>query len=135
MPELKLIVGVIGGSICPASLVKTAREVGSEIARRGHTLICGGLGGVMEEASRGARETGGTTIGILPGKFKEDANPYISFPIVTAMSHARNAIIVRTADALIAIDGKSGTLSEIGLALAIDKPVFGIKTWDISRAR
>lgn len=127
----KLLIGVIGGNICPPPLVKAAQSIGAEIARRGHILICGGLGGVMTEASRGACENGGLTIGILPGKSKLEANPYISIPIVTAMSHARNAIIVRTADALIAIDGKSGTLSEIGLALSLDKPVYGYKTWEI----
>ena len=86
---------------------------------------------MMEYASKGAKEAGGLTIGILPGKDRAEANSYIDIPIITAMSHARNAIIVRTADVLIAVGGKYGTLSEIALAKAIDKPVYGIKTWDI----
>jgi hypothetical protein len=131
-PKKRLIIGIIGGSTCPDEKTKKlAYEAGREIAKRGHLLVCGGMGGVMEEACRGAKSAGGTTIGILPGKSRVDCNEYVDIPIVTAMSHARNAIIVRTADALIAIDGKYGTLSEIGLAKVIDKPVFGIDTWAI----
>jgi len=89
------------------------------------------MSGVMEAACKGAKKSGGLTVGILPGKNKDDANKYIDIPIITAMSHARNAIIVRTADIIIAISGKYGTLSEIGLAKAIDKTVIGIKTWNI----
>ena len=89
------------------------------------------MSGVMESACKGAKDAGGMTIGILPGKDKTEANPYVDIPIVTAMSHARNAIIVRTADLLIAIGGKYGTLSEIALAKVIDKPVIGVGTWDI----
>jgi hypothetical protein len=85
----------------------------------------------MEAACRGAKDGGGLTIGILPGKDKNEANRFVDIPIVTSMSHARNAIIVRTADVLIAVDGKYGTLSEIGLALAIGKKVVGLNTWDI----
>jgi hypothetical protein len=125
------MVAVIGGYECTPAVARTAREAGKFIAREGWILVCGGMGGVMEAACRGAREAGGVTVGILPGKSKSEANPFITIPIVTAMSHARNAIIVRTADAVLAIAGKFGTLSEIGLARAIDKPVFGIKTWDI----
>jgi len=90
------------------------------------------MGGAMEEACRGAKSAGGLTIGILPGPAKSDANPYVDIPILTSMSHARNAIVVRTADAVIAIGGKYGTLSEISLALAISRKVVGIKTWEIS---
>ncbi len=126
-----MIIGVIGGSQASPEIKNIAYEVGRNIAKRGDILICGGLSGVMEEASRGARESGGMTIGILPGKKKEESNPYIDIPIVTAMSHARNAIIVRTSDILIAIDGAYGTLSEIGLALADHKRIIGIKTWGI----
>ena len=126
-----MIIGVIGGSECNSETRKTAYEVGKRIAERGDILISGGLGGVMEHSSRGAKEAGGMTIGILPGKTKGDANRFIDIPIVTNMSHARNAIIVRSADILIAINGKYGTLSEIGLALASDKKIIGINTWDI----
>ncbi|MEW6041370.1 MAG: TIGR00725 family protein [Elusimicrobiota bacterium] len=128
----KLLIGVIGGSTCSDEKIRQiAYDTGHEIAVRGHILVCGGMGGVMEEACRGAKNAGGTTIGILPGKSKTEANRYVDISIVTAMSHARNAIIVRTADALIAISGQYGTLSEIALAKVIDKPVFGLDTWDI----
>ncbi|MCX5781560.1 MAG: TIGR00725 family protein [Elusimicrobia bacterium] len=126
-----LIIGVLGGNECSGEIGKIAYQIGQEIAKAGHILICGGLGGVMEHACKGAKEAGGLTIGILPGKEKFEANDYIDIPIVTAMSHARNAIIVRTADILVAIGGKYGTLSEIALAKAIDKPVYGLKTWEI----
>ena len=128
----RLIIGVIGGSVCKTRQIgEIAYDVGREIARRGHLLVCGGMGGVMEFACRGATENGGMTIGILPGKNRQESNPYIDIPIVTAMSHARNAIIVRTADALIAVDGEYGTLSEIALAKVLGKPVYGLSTWNI----
>lgn len=129
---MRKIVAVIGGSVCKSEEVKKiAFETGKEIARRGYVLVCGGLGGVMEASARGAKSAGGLTIGILPGKEKSDANKYIDIPIVTAMSHARNAIIAHTADCVIAVDGEYGTLSEIAFAKILNKPVFGIKTWDI----
>lgn len=126
-----MIIGIIGGNKCDKQIEKIAEETGAELAKRKHILLCGGMGGVMAAACRGAKKSGGLTIGILPGKTKDDANKYIDIPIITAMSHARNAIIVRTADIIIAISGKYGTLSEIGLARAIDKTVIGLKTWDI----
>jgi len=126
-----LMIAVIGANQCEKKIERLAFQVGLEIAKRGHYLICGGMNGVMKEACRGAKTMGGTTIGILPGKAKEDANPFVDIPILTALSHARNAIIVRTADAAIAVGGRYGTLSEIGLALCIDKPVFGLMTWKI----
>ncbi|MFW6172396.1 MAG: TIGR00725 family protein [Elusimicrobiota bacterium] len=125
----KKIVGVIGGSKADRETKLLARELGREIANNGYILVCGGLRGVMEAVCRGAREAGGITIGILPGKHKNTANPFVTIPIVTAMSHARNAIIVRTADILIAVDGRYGTLSEIGLAKSIGKRVIGLNTW------
>lgn len=129
---MKKLIAVIGGFVIKNEEIrKIAFETGKEIASRGYVLVCGGMGGVMEEAAKGAKSVGGVVVGILPGKDKTDANPYIDIPIVTAMSHARNAIIVRTADCVIAIDGEYGTLSEIALAKVIDKPVFGIKSWDI----
>ena len=126
-----MIIGVIGGRSCDKKTAQIAEKIGTEIAKRNHVLICGGMGGVMEAACRGAKKSGGITVGVLPGKIKDDANKYVDIPILTAMSHARNAIIVRTADMVIAIGGKYGTLSEIGLAKAIDKKVIGINTWDI----
>jgi len=129
---MQKIIAVVGGREVPSELLKVAFEVGKGIAERGYTLVCGGMGGAMEEACRGAKSAGGLTIGILPGPAKSDANPYVDIPILTSMSHARNAIVVRTADAVIAIGGKYGTLSEISLALAIGRKVVGIKTWEIS---
>ncbi len=126
-----MIIAVIGQNECSQELSQLAEAVGAEIAKRRHTLVCGGMGGVMEAACRGAKKAGGVTIGILPGKNKDHANAYIDYPVVTAMSHARNAIIVRTGDAVIAVGGRYGTLSEIGLAKSIDRPVYGLKTWDI----
>jgi uncharacterized protein (TIGR00725 family) len=126
-----MMIAVIGQNKCNKDLETLAESLGQEIARRGHVLVCGGMGGVMEAACRGAKKGGGVTIGILPGKDRAEGNRYIDFPIVTAMSHARNAIIVRTAEAVIAVGGRYGTLSEIGLAKAIDRPVYGLKSWAV----
>jgi len=125
------IIGVIGGSSCNEKIAEIAYQVGRGIAERGGILICGGMGGVMEAACKGAREAGGLTIGILPGNSIESANPYVDIPIATGFGEARNVIITRTAQALIAIDGKYGTLSEIAFAIIFRKPVIGINTWDI----
>jgi len=126
-------IGVIGSGECSSKIEKLAEEVGREIARRGMTLVCGGLGGVMEAAARGAKQTGGLTVGILPGFHAEDANPYIDVVVVTGMSYARNIIVVRSSDALIAIEGKYGTLSEIAFALQLHKPIVGLNTWKVSK--
>jgi uncharacterized protein (TIGR00725 family) len=131
MEKRKLFVGVIGGSRCSEEIAKIAFRVGEIIAEEGHYLLCGGLTGVMEHAARGAKSKGGVTIGILPGESKATANPYIEIPIATGVGYARNAIIILTADVLIAVDGEYGTLSEIAYALIYNKPVYGIKTWDI----
>jgi uncharacterized protein (TIGR00725 family) len=125
-------IGVIGSSECSSKTKKLAEEVGREIARRGATLVCGGLGGVMEAAARGAKEAGGLTVGILPGSHAGEANPYIDVAVVTGMSYARNIIVVRSSDAIIAIEGKYGTLSEIAVALQLHKPIVGLKTWEVS---
>ena len=125
-------IGVIGSSECSSKTKKLAEEVGREIARRGATLVCGGLGGVMEAAARGAKEAGGLTVGILPGSHAGEANPYIDVTVVTGMSYARNIIVVRSSDALIAIEGKYGTLSEIAFALQLHKPIVGLNTWKVS---
>lgn len=125
-------IGVIGAGNCNESVAMIAEEVGREIAKRGAVLICGGLGGVMQATARGAKEEGGTTIGILPGSRREDANPYIDIAILTAMGHARNAIIAQSCDALIAIDGEYGTLSEIALSLKMGKTVVLLESkWEI----
>jgi uncharacterized protein (TIGR00725 family) len=121
------LIGIVGTGTCPPELGELAAEVGREVARKGAVLICGGLGGVMTEAARGAKEIGGTTLGILPGPSTGDANEFIDFPIATNMGQARNAIIVQTADVLIAIGGGYGTLSEIAFALKIGKGVIALK--------
>jgi uncharacterized protein (TIGR00725 family) len=125
-----MIISVIGAGTCNNEIYSIAEEIGKLIAQKGATLVTGGLGGVMEAASKGAIEAGGTTVGILPGFSKEDANKYVSIPITTGLSHARNIVIVRSADAVIAVSGEYGTLSEIAVALKLGKPVIGIKTWE-----
>ncbi len=129
-------IGVIGAGNCDESIAMIAEEVGQEIAKRGAVLICGGLGGVMQAAACGAKQEGGTTIGILPGSRREDANPYIDIVILSAMGHARNAIIAQSCDALIAIDGEYGTLSEIALSLKMGKKVVVLESeWKIEGTR
>jgi uncharacterized protein (TIGR00725 family) len=126
------IIGVIGTSEASTEEYQTAEEVGREIARRKGILVCGGLGGVMEASCRGAKSEGGLTIGIIPGSSKKEANPYVDIPIVTGISEARNIIVVRSSNAIIAIGGSFGTLSEIAFALKLEIPVVGINTWEVS---
>ena len=118
-----MFVAVIGAASCS-----------EEIARRGAVLVCGGRGGVMEAACRGAKAEGGTTVGILPGADRSEANRYVDIAIVTGLGEARNAIVVRTADAVVAVSGGYGTLSEIGLALKMGRPVVGLGTWELQQA-
>lgn len=126
------IIAVIGqGEDCPPEIIQLAQETGYHIAQQNGILICGGLYGVMEAACKGAKQGNGITIGVLPTTNKNDANPYVDIPIVTGMSVARNVIIVRSASAIIAVGGHYGTLSEIAYSLAFNKPVIGLKTWDI----
>ena len=132
MNEMLIQIGVIGAGQCSKEIEQLAEEVGKEIARNKATLVCGGLGGVMEASAKGAKQEGGNTVGILPGVSFEDANPFIDIPIVTGLSHARNVLVVRSSHALIAIEGSYGTLSEIAIALKIGKPVVGLRTWKIS---
>ena len=127
----KKIIGVIGAGSADKELLTIAEEVGRLIALNGAVLVCGGLGGVMEAAARGANTEGGITIGILPGLEKSAANPYINVPVATGLGEIRNTIIVRSADVLIAIGGEYGTLSEIAFGLKTGKTVIGIGTWDI----
>jgi uncharacterized protein (TIGR00725 family) len=125
------IVGVIGAGAADEKILRTAEETGRLIALHGFLLVCGGLGGVMEAAAKGARSEGGTTIGILPQADRSAANPYIDIPLATGFGEGRNVFIVRTADVLIAVGGEYGTLSEIAFALKSGKPVIGIASWDI----
>jgi uncharacterized protein (TIGR00725 family) len=127
-----MLIAVAGGSQCSAEEVRLAEAVGRGLARRGITLICGGLGGVMEAACKGAKSEGGTTIGILPGEDRSTANPYVDIPIVTGIGYARNLIVVKSAQAVVAIDGSYGTLSEIAYALQSGIPVIGLNTWSLS---
>lgn len=126
-------IAVIGASQASSSELRLAELVGREIAQAGGTLVCGGLGGVMEAACRGASMEGGTTIGILPGDNRLSANEYVQIPIVTGIGYARNAAVVKSAQAVIAVGGSYGTLSEIGYALQSGLPVIGLETWSISR--
>ena len=132
MEKEHIIVAVIGGSEVSAEIAALAEEVGREIARRGVTLLCGGMGGVMAAACKGAGEAGGLTIGILPGDNRREANPYVQIPIVSGVGYARNVAVVKSAQAVIAIDGSYGTLTEIGYALQSGIPVIGLKTWSLS---
>lgn len=125
----KAYIGVIGASRCDEPVQKIAEEVGKGIARLGAVLVCGGRGGVMEAAARGAASLNGLVVGILPGNDPREGNPHLTCAIATGLGEARNAVITRTSDIVIAIDGGYGTLSEIGLALKMGKPVVGIGTW------
>jgi len=133
MINKKKIIAVIGGGQPSAREAKLAEEVGCELARQGAILVCGGLGGVMEASCKGAQSEGGITIGILPGESRQAANPSVQIPIVTGMGHARNLAVVKSAQAVIAIGGSYGTLSEIGHALQSGIPVIGLNTWSLSK--
>ncbi len=128
-------ISVIGSSTCTQEVARLAEAVGRELAKRGATVVCGGLGGVMEAVCKGAREAGGHTIGILPRDNRSEANSWVEIPIVTGIGYARNAVVVKTGLAVIAIDGAFGTLSEIGHAVGQDDPltVIGLKTWELSK--
>ena len=128
-----MIVAVIGRAECSGSEATTAEAVGRLLAQAGAMLVCGGRGGVMEAACRGAKSAAGLTIGILPGADGSEANPWVDVPVVTGLGEARNAIVVRSANAVIAIGGGYGTLSEIGFALKWGKPVVGLGTWELER--
>lgn len=132
MNEAFTFIGVIGGGEVTPDVAAQAEVVGREIARRGGTVVCGGLGGVMEAACQGATDAGGLTIGILPGDSRAAANPCVSIPIVTGIGYARNVAVVRTSQAIIAVDGSYGTLTEIAYALQAGIPVVGLGTWRVS---
>lgn len=128
----RVYVAVIGPAECGAEALALAEAVGETLARRGAILVTGGLGGVMEAAARGARRAGGVVLGILPGEERRTGSPHLSLAVATGMGQARNTIIAHTADALIAIGGGFGTLSEIALARRLGKPVVGISTWGLA---
>jgi len=133
MPKKKQpFIAVIGASKCSKKMKELAELVGKTIAAQKGVLVCGGLGGVMEAASKGARSKKGLTVGILPGDKKSDANEYIDIPIPTGIGEARNVVIIKTADAVVALPGKFGTLSEMAFCLKMDKPIVSLSAWNIS---
>jgi uncharacterized protein (TIGR00725 family) len=129
----RVYVGVVGAGDAAEDELATAEEIGAKLAQRGATLVCGGLGGVMEAACRGAKSAGGVTVGILPRLSRADANRYVDVAIPTGMGELRNGLVVRASDVLIAVAGEYGTLSEIAFALKTGVPVVGVSTWDLAR--
>jgi uncharacterized protein (TIGR00725 family) len=127
------VVAVVGSGDCSAEEERLAEEVGRHLGARGALVVTGGLGGVMAAASRGAQAAGGTTLGLLPGERGEAANPWVSVAVPTGLGEGRNLLVVRSADALVAVGGEYGTLSEIALALKLGKPVVGLATWELRR--
>lgn len=127
------MIGVVGAGECERPIAELAEAIGQGLADQGIPVLCGGLGGVMAAACRGAKLAGGTTIGILPGTDPAAANPWVDFAIPTGLGEARNLIVVRSAQALIAIAGEYGTLSEIAFALKLGVPIIGLQTWQLAR--
>lgn len=128
-----MVIAVIGDSSCSPEEAKLAETVGELLAQQHVTVICGGLGGVMEAVCRGAKSKGGLTVGVLPGQDPNTANPWVDIPVVTGMGEARNVAVVKSAQAVIAVGGRYGTLSEIAYALKNGTPVIGLNTWSLSR--
>jgi uncharacterized protein (TIGR00725 family) len=129
-------VAVVGpGETADQAVLDGAEAVGAQLARRGAVLVSGGLGGVMAAACRGAYDAGGMTLGILPGSDRAAANPWVTVAVATGLGELRNGLVVRAADAVIAVAGEYGTLSEIALALKAGKPVVGLGTWRIRGVR
>ena len=126
-------IAVVGPSAGTPAELALGTEVGRLIAEAGAVLVCGGMGGVMEAAAGGSADAGGRSVGILPTDSRLDANPYVTVAVATGMGEARNALVVRTADAVIAVHGEFGTLSEIALALKMGKPVVGLGTWELAK--
>jgi hypothetical protein len=123
-------VSVIGGGSVDEATAERARTVGRLLGERGAVVVCGGLGGVMEAACAGASAAGGKTVGILPSADRRDANEYVDVAVATGLGHARNALVVMNGDAVVAVDGGAGTLSELGYAGVFDRPVAGLGTHD-----
>ncbi len=132
MKNEPIFIGVIGGSEVSQETYHLAEEVGRQIAKKRAVLICGGMQGVMEAACKGASEAGGLTVGILPGDSRKQANKYVQIPIVSGIGYARNVAVVRSSQAIIAVDGSYGTLTEIGYALQAGIPVIGLGTWSLA---
>ncbi|MBI4318591.1 MAG: TIGR00725 family protein [Chloroflexi bacterium] len=128
-----IFISVIGDGSCSPEVAELAERVGTELARRGCAVVCGGAGGVMEAACRGAKAAGGLTVGILPGDSRQNANGYVDVPIVTGLGEARNVLVVRSGQSVIAVGGYYGTLSEIATALKLGIPVIGLGTWELRR--
>lgn len=122
---------VVGSGTATRELYEQAREVGRLVAERGATIVCGGRSGVMEAAARGATEARGVAIGILPDEDRERANEYLSYSVATGTGHARNLAVVCSGDVVISVGGEYGTLSEIGLALKVGRPVVALESWDL----
>lgn len=131
MTDKKVFISVVGESHASPEIAKMAEAVGVEIAKAGAVLVCGGLKGVMEHAAKGAKSAGGITIGIIPGSKREDANPYIDYPIITGIGYARNKLVIKTGHVVIAVGGSYGTLSEIAFAIGYEIPVVGLNTWQM----
>lgn len=129
----KLYIGVIGGSSCTDEVAELAESVGKEIAKAGAILLCGGLGGVMEAACKGTKQAGGTTIGILPSWNRESANQYVDYPVATGLGDMRNLMVVKNSDAVIALEGRYGTLSEIVFCLNSGTPLISLSNWNVSK--
>lgn len=128
--DMKMQIGVIGGREVTEDLLEEARSAGRTVAQKGGILLCGGLGGVMEAACRGAREAGGLTVGILPGSRGSDANPYLDLVIPTGLGVARNAVLVQSCHGIVAVGGSYGTLSEIAFAMQLNVPLVAVRSWD-----
>ena len=126
------LIAVIGAGECSEEIYNQAFELGELLGDSGYAVICGGLSGVMEAVCKGAKSANGKTIGVLPGNNPEEINQYVDYPIATGMGIGRNIIIIRSAKAVIAVNGKYGTLSEVAYALQLNKPVIGLNTWDVS---
>ena len=133
MATKKIFLGIIGGSSCTKEVGQLAYDVGKEIAKAKAILLCGGLGGTMEAACRGAKSENGTTIGILPSWNRHSANQYVDYAIVTGLSEMRNLLVVENSDAIIALPGRYGTLSEIAFCLNSGKPIISFSNWNISK--
>lgn len=127
-----IMISVIGGHSCSKKVEDLAFELGEKIGKMGFILISGGLSGVMEFVSKGAKQAGGLTVGIIPSTNKQQANPYVDVPIATGIGYARNTIVATAADVVIALPGETGTLSEIAFALNLGKPVIDLGNWGIS---
>jgi uncharacterized protein (TIGR00725 family) len=127
------MVAVVGAGRASADEERWAEEIGRRLAARDVTVVTGGLGGVMAAACRGAREAGGRTVGLLPGTDRDDANPWVEVVLPTGLGEARNTLVVRAAQALIAVGGEHGTLSEIAFARKVGVPVVGLDTWELRR--